>query len=120
LGIELKFSSPFHLETDGQAERINGIMEQYLRCYTNYLQDDWPAYLPLAEFASNNYASETTGLSPFFAFYDMDPRSNFGQPISKNPVTINEKEASELVLKIEEIHEHARLEIKRARHRHQE
>jgi hypothetical protein len=71
LGIELKFSIPFHPETDGQTEQINGIMEQYLRCYTNYLQDDWPAGLPLAEFASNNHASETTGLSPFFALYGM-------------------------------------------------
>jgi hypothetical protein len=50
----------------------------------------------------------------------MDPRSNFGQPISKNPITINEKEASELVLKMEEIHEHARLEMKRAQQRYQE
>jgi hypothetical protein len=41
LGIERKLSTAFHPQTDGQTERMNAIMEQYLRCYVNYLQDDW-------------------------------------------------------------------------------
>ena len=49
-------------------------MEQYLRSYVNYLQDDWAERMPLAEFAANNQASETTGISPFFANYGYDPR----------------------------------------------
>ena len=47
--------------------------EQCLRAHVNYLQDDWPTWLPLAEFAANNQASETTGLSPFFRLYGRDP-----------------------------------------------
>ena len=42
-------------------------MEQYLRRYVNYFQDDWPKWLPLAEFAANNQMSESTKISPFFA-----------------------------------------------------
>ncbi|KAK4170630.1 hypothetical protein QBC36DRAFT_201019 [Triangularia setosa] len=49
-------------------------MEQYLRAYCSYYQDDWVDWLPLAEFTSNNYTSETTGLSPFFANYGWHPR----------------------------------------------
>ena len=30
-------------------------MEQYLWSYVNYLQDEWSSWLPLAEFAANNY-----------------------------------------------------------------
>ncbi|XP_063003606.1 growth hormone-releasing hormone receptor [Elgaria multicarinata webbii] len=41
-------------ETDGQTERTNGTLEQYLRCYSNYQQDNWAGLLPLAEFAYNN------------------------------------------------------------------
>ena len=73
LKIEALISTPCHLETDGQTERVNAILEQYLRAYVNYLQDDWEAWLHLAEFATNNHASETTGMSPFFANYGQDP-----------------------------------------------
>ena len=62
-------STPYHPETDGQTETVNAILEQYLQAYINYLQDDWEAWLHLAEFATNNHASETTGMSPFFANY---------------------------------------------------
>jgi len=43
---------------------MNATMEQYLRSYVNYQQDDWVKFLPMAEFAANNQTSETTGLSP--------------------------------------------------------
>ena len=39
----------------------------------NYHQDDWVDWLPLAEFAANNTVSETTGVSPFFANYGLNP-----------------------------------------------
>jgi hypothetical protein len=67
LGIELHFTSGYHPEGDGQTERVNQTLEQYLRCYCNYQQDNWSDLLPLAEFAYNNAPSETTGVSPFFA-----------------------------------------------------
>ena len=56
---------------------MNAILEQYLRAYINYLQDDWEAWLHMAEFAANNQASETTGMSPFFATYGQDPLWQF-------------------------------------------
>jgi hypothetical protein len=74
LGVTLAHSSAFHPETDGQTERFNAVLEQYLRAYMNFAQDDWPDWLPLAEFSSNNAVSETTGVSPFFANYGFNPR----------------------------------------------
>ena len=65
LKIEALLSTPYHSETDGQTERMNAILEQYLRAYINYLQNDWEAWLHMAEFAANNQASETTGMSPY-------------------------------------------------------
>jgi transposase InsO family protein len=41
LKIEPCLSTAFHPETDSQTERVNAIMEQYLRAYVNYQQDDW-------------------------------------------------------------------------------
>ena len=39
-GIISKLSTPYHSETNKQTEHLNAVMEQYLRCYINYLQDD--------------------------------------------------------------------------------
>jgi Integrase zinc binding domain len=74
LGIQLKHSSAFHPETDGQTERINAGVEQYLRAFMNFHQDDWVDWLPLAEFAANNAVSDTTGVSSFFANYWFHPK----------------------------------------------
>ncbi|KAI0991933.1 hypothetical protein K3495_g16254, partial [Podosphaera aphanis] len=74
LGTTLKPSSAFHPETNGQTERINAEVEQFLRLYINWAQDDWALWLPLAEFAGNNAISTTTGVSPFYANYGFNPR----------------------------------------------
>ncbi|CAA7267179.1 unnamed protein product [Cyclocybe aegerita] len=67
LDIELHFTSGYHPEGDGQTERTNQTLEQYLRTYCNYQQDNWVTLLPLAEFAYNNAPHDATGVSPFFA-----------------------------------------------------
>jgi hypothetical protein len=61
-------------EGDSQTERMNAVLEQHLRAYVSYMQDDWLDWLPLAEFAANSMFSETIGLSPFFANYGFHPR----------------------------------------------
>lgn len=74
LGITQNISTSFHPQTDGQTERINAILEQYLRAYVNYQQDNWAELLTMAEFSYNNTVSSTTGLSPFFANYGQHPK----------------------------------------------
>jgi hypothetical protein len=51
LGISLSMSTAFHPQADGQTERINAILEQYLRHFCAFQQDDWSELLPLAEHA---------------------------------------------------------------------
>src|SRR5260221_8953774 len=64
--MRLRFTSGYHLEGDGQTEHANQVLEQYLRVYMNYQQDNWVTLLPMAEFAYNNATNMTTGVSPFF------------------------------------------------------
>jgi len=73
LGIEQRLSTAFDPQTDGQTERSNAILEQSLRAYINYQQDDWCGYLPLAEFAYSNGYQETIKNTPFFAKYRINP-----------------------------------------------
>ena len=73
LDMKLHFTSSYHPEGDGQTEWVNQTLEQYLRIYCNYQQDNWSSLLPLAEFAYNNAPNVTTGISPFFANKGYDP-----------------------------------------------
>ena len=73
LDMRLHFTSGYHPEGDGQTERVNQTLEQYLRIYCNYQQDNWSRLLPLAEFAYNNAPNVTTGVSPFFTNKDYNP-----------------------------------------------
>ena len=73
LGVEPRLSTAYHLETDGQTERVNSILNQYLRVYCNFLQDNWVQLLPLAEFAYNNAVHSATMVSPFMANYGINP-----------------------------------------------
>lgn len=118
LKIEALLSTPFHPQTDGQTERSNAILEQYLQAYVNYLQDDWEDWLHLAEFAGNNQASETTGMSPFFANYAQDPLWQFN--LSEKWKQPEERQAAELASKFKEITEHLQAELTRAQMVHQE
>ena len=63
LDMRLHFTSGYHPEGDGQTERTNQTLEQYLCVYCNYQQDNWSKLLPLAEFAYNNALSVTTSIS---------------------------------------------------------
>ena len=74
LGIRSTMSTAYHPQTDGQTERVNQSLEQYLRIFCNHRQDDWAKLLSSAEFAYNNAAHESTGLSPFFIEYGYHPR----------------------------------------------
>src|SRR5882724_3939819 len=65
--MKLHFTSVYHPEGDGKTEQTNQTLEQYLRVYCNYQQDNWSELLPLAKFAYNNTLSATTGVTPFFA-----------------------------------------------------
>lgn len=65
IGSAQGLSSAHHPQTNGACERTNGVLEQYLRCYVNYQQDDWVGLLPFAEVAYNNSVHSSTGFTPF-------------------------------------------------------
>jgi len=77
LGIETKLSTAFHPQTDGQTERMNQELEQYLRMFIDHRQEQWPEWLGMAEFAYNNKVHTGTKVSPFKANNGQDPRMGF-------------------------------------------
>ena len=70
---KLHFSTAFHPQSDGQAERHNRTLEEMLRGFINVSQDDWDAYLTSLEFAYNSSVNASTGYSPFYLMYGQHP-----------------------------------------------
>ena len=67
LGINTKLSMAYHPQTDGQTERMNQDLEQYLRMFIDHRQEQWPDWLAMAEFVYNNRVQTSTKVSPFKA-----------------------------------------------------
>lgn len=101
LKIEAKMSTANHPKTDGQTERVNAVIEQYLRCYVSYQQDNWASRLPMAEFAANNQEAAATNATPFFANYGFHPR--FDNGIAPTDTSPQAKDAQNFPNKMAEI-----------------
>jgi len=109
LGIESKLSTAFHPQTDGQMERVNQELEQYLRMFIDYWQEQWPDWLGMAEFTYNNKAHSSTKTSPFKTNYGQDPRIGF--EVRKKG---KYEGAEKFVVKMKEIQEEAKAALEKA------
>ncbi|SPC62525.1 related to Gag-pol polyprotein [Ustilago sp. UG-2017b] len=76
MGVKHSLSTAYHPQTDGQTERVNQVIEQYLRMYCNYEQNDWADLLDTAAFVYNNTVHNSIGVSPFFACYGWNPKAH--------------------------------------------
>ena len=65
LGVELKLSTAYHAQTDGQAEIVNQHIINRLQPFINHHQDDWADLLPLIDFAAAALSSEITDAFSF-------------------------------------------------------
>ena len=50
---KLRFATAFHIQTDGEAERVNEIFDQHLRNLVSADQQDWANYVGRADFSYN-------------------------------------------------------------------
>jgi len=77
LGIQTKLSTAYYPQMDGQTERINQELEQYLRVFIDHRQEQWLDWLGMVEFTYNNKIHAATKTSPFKANYSQNPRMGF-------------------------------------------
>lgn len=111
-GTKLAMSTAFHPQSDGQTERVNRTLEDMLRAYVNYRQDDWDEYLVSAEIAINNSAQSSTKFSPFFMNYGFHPNFPLRQKLKANNPT-----AEDVFQTLSSTLEQAKLNLQRAQQR---
>jgi len=108
LGIKTKLSTAFHPQTDGQTERMNQELEQYLQFFIEHRQKDWPEWMAEAEFAINNKVYTATKVSPFMANYGREMRMG-GDIRRKEKV----ESATEFVERMKKVHEEAEVALRK-------
>ena len=106
MGIKHKLSTAFHPQTDGQTERTNQTLEQYLRHFLNWSQDDWAARLPMAQLSANDSVHETTKYSPFFANFGKHPNVTLPSKINNNGFPVSNQAQNE-AQRIQLVHDNA-------------
>ena len=75
LGTQLRLSTAFHPQTDGQSERTIQTLEDMLRCCVISWKGSWEDHLALAEFAYNNSYHSSIRAAPFEVLYGRKCRS---------------------------------------------
>ena len=110
LNVKLNMSTAYHPQSDGQTERVNQVLEQYLRFYCDYQQDDWSSLLPLAEFSYNNSSHSATKMSPFMANFGYHPVFSLSAPQNTAQVPA----AESLITNLKNTHIHLVENIKTA------
>ena len=109
LEIETKLPIAFHPQTDRQTERMNQELEQYLRIYINYRQNNWSEQLATTEFTFNNKVYIATKSSLFKVNYRWKLRMGFEIRKKRKHAKVKE-----FVKEMKEIYERAKVELKKS------
>jgi len=109
LEIKMKLSMAFYLQTDGQIERKNQELKQYLRMYINHRQNNWLEWLTTIEFVFNNKVYIVTKASPFKVNYGKEPSICF--KIRKKG---KHAKAEEFVKEMKKIHEKVEVALRKS------
>ena len=99
LDISQDMSTAYHPQTDGQTERVNQVLEHYLRTFCAWDQKDWVDLLPYAEFCYNNTVHSSHKMTPFYVNFGYHPRDNYPAEVMDSNVPGAEK----YVLKLEKL-----------------
>jgi hypothetical protein len=85
MGVKHAPSMAYHPRTDRQSECSNQWLEMAICFITDNKQTNWAPYLPIAQFAHNNWPSDTTRKSPFFLLMGFNPRADWIHATSPIP-----------------------------------
>ncbi|SPC64153.1 related to Gag-pol polyprotein [Ustilago sp. UG-2017b] len=114
MGVKHSLSTAYHPQTDGQTERVNQVVEQYLRMYCNYEQNDWVDLLDTAAFVYNNTVHNSIGVSPFFACYGWNPKAH---PDIPQRLGVHDPDQFEYLIDGKERCKYLQEQIREAQHR---
>jgi len=86
LGTDIRLSTAYHPQTDGQTERVNRTLIEMLRCMVDEAQSDWDDCLTSCEIAYNTSQHSGSQHTPYFLNHGFEMRKPIDS-IIQQPVT---------------------------------
>lgn len=117
IGVKLKLSTAYHKETDGQTEIMNRYIDQRLRPFVTYYQDNWSELLPLMDRVQMTLPHSSTGMAPYRLKFGLDPRTSWdwNTPKASTPQEkLNRAEAVSVANRMHEAWAHAKENLAKA------
>jgi hypothetical protein len=121
-GTELRMSTAYHPQSDGQTERVNQCMETYLRCFAHACPKSWSQWLSLAEYWYNTSFHSALGRSPFEVLYGCQPRHlgldiSLASPVSELTEWFEDRELMQALVRQHLLRAQARMKRQADKHR---
>lgn len=123
LGTDIKLSTAAHAQTDGQTENMNQWIDQRLRPFVNYYQDNWSELIPIMDYAQATLPQDSTTLPPIQIEMGYVPRTSFDwiRPDPEEPISVRRQlsrdEAIQYSQRMHSAWETARTSIRNAQER---
>lgn len=121
IGVKVKLSTAYHKETDGQTEIMNRYIDQRLRPFVSYYQDNWSELLPIMDRVQMTLPHSSIGMTPYQLLYGSQPRQSWhwspAEPSSDPTTIVNHKEAMELARRMHDAWKLAKDNLEKAQNR---
>ena len=102
IGTWKVWTSPYHLQTNGQCERFNSTLINMLGTLPKEKKSEWKNHIGTLVHAYNCTWNLATGFSPYFLMFGRQPHLPINIIFGLAPCTIREANMSKYVQKIRE------------------
>ena len=86
LGTQLKLSTAYHPQTDGQSEVTNRTLQTYLRCMASEKPKEWSKWIPLAEWWYNTSYHYAIHATPYEIVYGQPAPTHLSYSVKESKV----------------------------------
>lgn len=107
MGTELRMSTAYHPQSDGQTERVNRELEQQLRAHADRTGSNWKEWLAIVEMHYNSDVHSSTGKTPY-EMNGVDWRDQWALALRRSTTSLPNDQANDLLRDIRTTWEDAR------------
>ena len=100
MGTQKVWTSPYHLQTNGQCERFNSTLINMLGTLPKKKKSEWKNHIAALVHAYNCTQNSATGFSPYFLMFGRQPHLPINVTLGLAPQTITEPNTPKFVQKI--------------------